>query len=97
MGRDSISAYVLNAEVEGAHGLRGAPAQWSDDGAVVLVGDLPRAVIEFELLERGECTIAVLGEGKAAPLELVRSREAVVAGLGLSQEGQPDEQHAGDG
>jgi hypothetical protein len=97
MRRDSISGYVLYAEVECAQGLRRAPAQRSDEGAVVLVGDLPSAVIEFELLERGECTIAVLGQGKSAPLELVRPGEAVVAGLGLSQEGQPDQEHAQNG
>lgn len=94
---DSISGHVLYPEVEGAQSLRCGAAQRSDEGAVVLVGDFPCAVIEFELLERGECAIAFLGEGETAPLELVGPRKAVVARPRLSQEGQPDEQHAQNG
>ena len=41
---------------------RGGPApERPDEGAVVVVGDLPRAVIELELFEVGEDAIALLG------------------------------------
>ena len=52
--------------------------QRSDERTVVLVGDLARAMVELELLERVERTIALLHERQPLPPALVEPVEAVV-------------------
>jgi hypothetical protein len=54
-------------------------------------------VVELELLERAEDTVALLGERELLPLERARVVEPVVGGSGLAQEGAGDEEDDGDG
>ena len=62
-------------------GLGGATPQRADELAVVLVRDLAGAVVELELLQRGERAIALLGERQPPLFQLVRPGERVVLRL----------------
>jgi hypothetical protein len=88
---------VRGAQVERAQRLRRALPQRPDELAVVGVGDLAGAVVELELLQRGERAIALFRQLEPSLLELVRRREPVLARLRLAQERQRDEHDACDG
>ena len=53
---------LARRRIERAHGLGRLPAQRPDELSVVLVGDLARAVVELELLQRRESPVALLEE-----------------------------------
>ena len=54
-------------------------------------------MVELELLQRGERTVAFLGQLEPPLLELVRRCEPVLPRLRLAQERQRDEHDAGGG
>src|SRR6188508_2806816 len=64
--------------LEGLQRGRRASPQGADLGAVVLVRDLPGAVVDLELGQRAERLVALLQQGKAALLQRVDAREAVL-------------------
>ena len=70
--------------LDGSQGSRHVSAERSDLGTVVLVGDRAGAVLELELLERGERAIALLEQLEPSPLVLVEVVERVGLRLGLS-------------
>lgn len=70
--------------------------QWADEGAIVLVGHRPRAVVELELLQRRERTIPLLEELQPSTLRLVDLVQRVGVGLGLPEERESDEEHTDD-
>src|SRR5581483_1775644 len=80
----------LRSELERPQRLRRPPAKRPDELAVVLVRDLPRAVVELELLQRGQRAVALLLELEAPALE------RVPCGRRLAQEGPRDEDDARD-
>ncbi len=75
--RDVLGRLRLLRPVEGAQRLGRRAAQRPDELAVLLVADLAGAVIELELLQRGQRAISLLGE--CQPLGL-RSRSERRAG-----------------
>src|SRR3954451_6554075 len=79
--------------VEPAQGGRCGAAKRADVAAVVLVGDLPGAMIELQLLQGGERLVSLLDEGEAPLVRLRRRVETVVCGRRVTQERQRDEQH----
>ncbi len=96
MGGNPFISGVLGAEIERAHRFCRLSSQRPDQPAVVVVGNLPGAVVELELLQCGKRAVPLLGEAQAALLELVRRRQPVVRRGGLSQEGKRYEHDAGD-
>ena len=80
--------------LERAQRLGRLASQRPHERAVVLVRDLPGAVVELELLERPERAVAALGQLEPPPVDLVRLVEHVAAGIGLAQIGQRDDEHA---
>jgi hypothetical protein len=66
--------------------LRDPAAERPDERAVVLVGELPRAVIELELAQRILRAVALLDQREASQLEIVRLGEAVDRRVGLAEE-----------
>jgi hypothetical protein len=81
--------------IERAQGLGRMPAQRADQLSVVLVRDLPRAVVELKLFERGEGSITLLQELQPFPFAGGQVREPVVLRLGLPQERPCDDRHTG--
>ena len=73
--------------------------QRSDERTVVLIGHLAGAVVELELLQRVECTIALLHERQPLPPPLVERAEPVVRRShgGLAEERPRDVDGAGGG
>src|SRR5262249_61586714 len=69
----------------------------ADERAVVVVADLARAVVELELLERGEGAIALVEEREPLLLLGRRRIEPVVDGTWLAQERKRDEHDRHDG
>jgi hypothetical protein len=90
-GANLILRRLSGTQVERAHRLRRSLPQRADELAVVGVRDLPCAVVELELLQRGERPVAFLCKLEPALLQLVRRREPVLARLRLAQERQRDE------
>ena len=88
---------VSGTQVERAQRLRRPLPQRPDEVAVVGVRDLAGAMVELELLQRGERTVALLCQLEPALLELVRRREPVFTRLRLTQERQRDEHGARSG
>ena len=72
-------------------------AENADLRAVILVGDRSRAVVELELPEGCERTIACLEQLEPTDLVLVEIVERVGLGLGLTQERECDHDDAGHG
>ena len=85
------------AEVEGTQRFGGTTPQRADELAVVVVRDLAGPVVELELLERGECPVALLGQSQPPLLECIGPSEPVISRPRLAQEGQGHEQDADDG
>jgi hypothetical protein len=83
--------------LEGTKQLGGASAQGPDKRAVVLVGNLAGTVVEFELLQRSERTVALLLERNPLLFPRPRLLEAVVLGNRFPQEGACHEQDAPHG
>lgn len=96
MGANVILRGLPGTQVERAQRLGRSLAQWADELAVVVVRDLPGAMVEFELLQRGERPVAFLCKLEPALLELVRRRESVLPRLRLAQKRQGNE-HDADG
>ena len=69
------------ADVEGTQRFGGTTPQRADELAIVVVRDLAGTVVELELLQRGERTIALLGERQPPLFRLVRPRKRVVLWL----------------
>src|SRR4051794_5849131 len=65
--------------------------------AVVRVGDLPGAVVELELLQSVESTVALFGTRQPPLLRRVRLQEAIIDRSWLAQERQGDENDGRDG
>src|SRR4029077_9762565 len=72
--------------VERSQRLGGAPAQRPDLGAVVVVGDLSRAVVELELLQRSQGAVTLLGKRDPLLLVLGRLAQAVVGSSRVAEE-----------
>src|SRR5207245_3376952 len=87
----------LRPQLERTQRLGGASAQRADELAVILVGDLPGAVVELELLERGECAVAFLRELERAAFERPELDDPIVVGHGFAKKRTRDEEHAGEG
>ena len=87
---------LSGTQVERAHRLRRSLSQRAHELAVVGVRDLAGAMVEFELLQRGERPVAFFCKLEPALLELVRRHEAILTRLRLAQERQRDE-HDADG
>src|SRR4051794_37293110 len=83
--------------VERAQRLGSTSAQRPDLGAVVVVGDLSRPVVELELLQRSQRAVTLLGESDPLLLVLRGLVEAVVGSPRVTQERRGHEQHARDG
>jgi len=64
--------------------------------AVVGVGDLAGAVVELELLQRRERSVALLREARPLALSWRELGEPVVLGRRLAEEGSRDEPDADD-
>jgi len=77
--------------------LAGLPAKRADERTVVLVGDLACAMVELELLQRGEGAIALLEEPQARLLLRAGCPEIVLPGRRGTQERHCDEDDARDG
>ena len=79
--------------IVGLEGGAGGGPERADLPRVVLVGDLAGAVVELELLERGERLVALLGQSQPLPLAGRRARQQVVVGAtsGSRRNGQRDE------
>ena len=88
---------MLGTQVERAESVGRATTQRPDELAVIIIGHLARAVIELELLQRGERAVTLFRQGKPALLELVRMRETIVLRPRLSQKGQRDEDNGDHG
>jgi hypothetical protein len=99
MRADTRLGVRLRPRVERPERLRGAPAQRTDERAVVLVRHLAGAVVELELLQRRQRAVPLLDELEPPALERVRLVEPVVLGRRArsSQERPRGEQHARDG
>jgi hypothetical protein len=85
-----------SAQLECAQGLGCATPERADEVAVVVVGDLAGAVVELELLQRGECTITFLGQREAPLLQLVGASQTIIPGGRLTQERESDERNTCD-
>src|SRR6476469_130426 len=79
--------------VEAAQSRRRRLAQRADVAAVVLVGDLARAVVELQLLQRSERLVALFDERKLTLIGLAGCVEAIVDGRRVAEERQRDEQY----
>src|SRR6478672_11968943 len=97
MCRDAILRGWGRAQVECPQSLRCATPQRSDERAVVVVRDLAGAMVELELLQCGERTVALLCERQSSLLQFVRSDQTVVPRRRLAQERPGDHCHAEDG
>src|SRR3954447_23754589 len=75
----------------------GALSQRPDLRAIVRVGDLPGAVVELELLQSVEGTVALFGTRQPPLLRRVRLQEAIIDRSWLAQERQGDENDGRDG
>jgi hypothetical protein len=62
---------VLGAQLERTQELRGATSERRDQVAVVVVGDLARAVVELEFLQRRQGAVALFGERQPSLSELI--------------------------
>src|SRR5919201_534286 len=89
---------LARAAVECPQRLRGLPPERPDQFAVVLVRDLARPVIELELLQGRERTVALLGQLEATALARVGLAEPILGGRKARppQEGQRDDDHGDD-
>ena len=66
--------------------VRDTAAERPHERSVVLVGELPRAVVELQLSERILRAISLFDQRETAQLEAVRLGEAVNRRVGLAQE-----------
>ena len=82
--------------IEGAQGLGSLSAERPDELAIVVVGDLAGPVVELELLEGGQGTVALLCEQEALPLLGREVVEPIVLRSGLAQERARHEGDAGE-
>jgi hypothetical protein len=89
---------VAGPPVEGAKSLGGPSAKRADKLAIVLVRDLPRPVVELELLQGRQGTIAFLGELEAPALARVGLSEPILGSreTRLPQKRQRDDEDADD-
>jgi len=83
--------------LECAECLCGLPPQYPHLAAVILVRDLAASVVELELFERGERSVAALEQVQAAPLRRGRLVQLVVLRLRIEQERTRDEEDACEG
>ena len=95
-GGHPLVSGVLGAQIQGPQRFRCMSPQRPDESAVIVVRDLAGAMVELELFECRKRTVAFFREAQAALLQLVRRRQPVVAGRGLSQERQCHEDGAGN-
>ena len=91
---DRLGGYVLAAAARSqrpcsasARRRRPRAAQRADERAVVVVVDLAGAVVELELLQRGERVVALLDQQQPLLLGLGRRVETVVVGAGRRRNG----------
>jgi len=81
-----VKAHASDPVTNNVTAFRRPPPQRPDERAVILVGDLPAAVVELELLERGQRPVSALQQLEPAPLLLRRLVELVVLRLRVEQE-----------
>ena len=91
--RNVLGRLWLLRPIEGAQRLGRRAAQRPDELAVLLVADLAGAVIELELLQRGQRAISLLGECQPLGLPFGRSVEPVVFDLRLAEIRQAHDEH----
>src|SRR5437667_1511160 len=92
---DAFMRGALCPQLQSPKRLRCTPAQRADELRVVLVGDLSGAVVELQLLQRGESAVAFLRELEPTPLELVRLDEPVTSSRRLAEKRPRDEDDRG--
>ena len=99
MRMDTALGVRFRSRVERLQRVGGAASQRTDERAVVLVGHLARAVVELELLQRGERAVALLDELEPPSLQHVGLVDSIVLGRRARppQERPRNEEHARDG
>src|SRR5262245_5291054 len=98
-GTDPLLGFRLaRARLQCPEHLGRPPAKRADERPVVLVGNLPRPMVELELLQGGQDAALLLGKLEPATFELVGLTEAVLRRREpwSSQERQRDDQDSND-